>query len=86
VLFRSVLFSVDVMTPPIRTLLASHLVVFAAGCALGTAWNADELIMYREANEGWLSKLRRKGKWVLVGIGGLTTVLLVARAAASKKA
>ena len=73
------------MAVPVRTLVASHIVVFAAGCVLGSSWNADELALFREANDTWLTKLKRNGKWVLVGIGGLTTVLLMARVATTKK-
>jgi hypothetical protein len=73
------------MAVPVRTLVASHVVVFAAGCALGSSWNADELSLFREANDSWLTKMKRTGKWVLVGIGGLTTVLLMARVATAKK-
>lgn len=77
--------SVKVMTSPVRVVVASHLIIFVAGIALGKSWDNDELSMYREAHESWLTKIRRKSKWLLVGVGGLTTFILVTRAVTVKK-
>ena len=73
------------MNSPVRVVVASHLIIFVAGIALGKSWDNDELSMYREAHESWLTKLKRKSKWLLVGVGSLTTIVLVTRAVATKK-
>jgi hypothetical protein len=55
------------MTKLVRTMLASHLVIFGAGFYAGRATLADELDLYRSANESTASRVWRKVQQVAIG-------------------
>jgi hypothetical protein len=63
------------MTALVRTLIASHAVVFVAGVYVGKSIDADELDLYRSAHESTLTKILRKAQ--VVGIGALAVGSLI---------
>ena len=69
------------MTNPVRALVLSHTVVFAAGFAAGKTWNADELNLYRDAHENWWSRIKRKGTTIVLATASVGVVVILARAA-----
>lgn len=64
-----------------RTLIATHLVVFAAGFVLGKSIDADELELYRDLHESSWTKMKRKAGTVGVGILILGSTFVVVRLA-----
>jgi hypothetical protein len=73
------------MTATVRTLIFSHLTIFAAGFASGKLIHADELNTYREIHESDFTRFLRKFKRVALGVGMLGAVVLVARASGRKR-
>lgn len=69
------------MTATVRTLILSHVVLFAAGFAAGKIIDRDELQNYRSAHESSFTKYRRKLEKLALGTVVIGTVVLVARAA-----
>ena len=66
-----------------RALLVSHLVVFAAGVAVGKGMDADELNAYRSAHESTFDKIRRKAGHITMGLAVVVTLALTVKAARS---
>lgn len=68
------------MRSPAATLIATHLMVFAVGVYAGKQINADELNLYRESNESPFTRWKRRAVQVAIGVGTLSTIILVVRA------
>ena len=69
------------MTALVRSLIASHLVVFGLGFYVGKSIDADELNTYRAANESVFARLRRQAGTaaiVTTAVGALWLALRVA--------
>lgn len=69
----------------VRSLIFSHVVVFAGGFYLGKTMDADELSLYRDAHESTMSKIRRKAGTVAIGAVALGTTIIIVRMAFRKK-
>jgi len=67
------------MTRLLRTVIASHAAAFAVGFVVGKSVNADELELYREANESTVMRIKRKVATVGLGIAAIGTVALIVR-------
>ena len=68
------------MTKLVRGLIASHLVIFAAGFYVGKKIDEDELSLYRGSHESWPTRLKRQASTVGVGVVALGTLVIVMRA------
>ena len=64
----------------VATLIVTHLTVFATGEIAGKQINADKLNLYRESNESSFTRWRRRAVNIAVGVGTLSTIILVVRA------
>lgn len=62
------------------TLIVTHLTVFAVGVMAGKQINADELNLYRESNESTFTRWKRRAVSIAIGVGTLSTIVLVVRA------
>lgn len=62
------------------TLIATHLMVFAVGVYAGKQINSDELNLYRESNESAFTRWKRRATQIAIGVGTLSTMVLVVRA------
>ena len=72
------------MTAAVRTLILSHVTVFAAGFAAGKYVNADELNTYREIHENSFTRFKRKAGTLglaVVAVGTIAILLRVSRGA-----
>ena len=67
------------MTALVRTLIATHVIVFAAGFVAGKSLDSDELGMYRDLHESTLSRLRRKAGQVGLGALAVGAIVVVIR-------
>lgn len=72
------------MTATVRTLLFSHVTVFAAGFFAGKMIHADELDTYREIHESSFTKFVRKMKKVALAGGMACAAILLARVSMGK--
>lgn len=69
------------MTRLVRTLIATHVVVFAAGFVVGKSIDSDELELYRDAHESTLTRLKRKATAAGLGVLAAGTLVLIIRGA-----
>lgn len=67
----------------LKTVVASHLLVFAAGVFIGRGINAEELNAYRVAHESVFDRIRRRAGQVTAGVAVVVTLALTAKAARS---
>lgn len=61
-------------------LTASHLALFVGGVFIGRRMDADELSMYRETHESRFTKWTRKATNVALGLGFVSTIIVIVRA------
>lgn len=61
------------------TLIATHTAVFLTGVVIGKKMDADELNMYRDAHESRFTKFVRKATNVAIGLGDLSTFVVIVR-------
>jgi hypothetical protein len=69
------------MTALVRTLIATHLAVFAAGVYVGKSIDADELELYRSAHESSLSRWLRKAQTLGIAVALVGSVAMAVRVA-----
>lgn len=67
------------MTKAVRALIASHVVVFGLGFALGKHMDADELALYRGANESLVQRLRRRAGSIVLSFMAVASIVVVFR-------
>ena len=63
-----------------KALLISHSIVFVAGFASGKLVDYEELSSYRQQNESFLARFRRKAGNVAVALVAIGTVVVVVSA------
>jgi HEAT repeat protein len=84
IIFQNRAFLLLTMTGMFRTLIFSHIIVFAAGFTAGKMIDGDELSLYREAHESNFTRFRRRAAEIALGSVVLGTVIVVARMASRK--
>lgn len=73
------------MTALVRTLIFTHVTVFAAGFMAGKSIDADELDLYRNMHESRLSRARRNAGKLGLAVAAAGVVILVGRMAARSR-
>ena len=73
------------MTKKARLLIASHMVVFAAGVAAGYKINSDELDTYRDLHESRFTRIKRKASQIGLGVFVIGGIALIGRLASGSK-
>ena len=69
----------------VRSLIASHLVVFGLGFYVGKRIDSDELNMYRAANESFFTRIRRQAGTAVVATSAIGILWLAVRVATRPK-